>query len=386
VSADWDVAVVGAGPAGCSAAIAAAAAGARTVLLERAALPRYKTCGGGLIGVSRAALRAAIGTALPGWPTVEPRDTTTSATFTYRGRYSRTLRHREPFLAMVNRDEFDHALAKAAAEAGVAVRDQTRVRSIEQRPDGPVSLGTDDGRVTARAVVGADGSASRVGRWVGVECDEVDLGLELELAAGERERDWRGRILIDWGPLPGSYGWVFPKGERLTVGVISERGEPEATREYLDRFVRDLDMAGLPVLESSGHLTRCRRDGSPLFRGSVLVAGDAAGLLEPCTREGISFALRSGTLAGRAAAGLAGGHPAAADGYRDAVEGELGAEMRAGRVFRAALRRRPWAFHLALCTIPAAWSSFVKLATGGSSYPEALRKWPLESLLPRLAR
>ncbi len=378
----WDVAVIGAGPAGCSAAAAAAAAGARTVLLERAALPRYKTCGGGLVGVSRAALQAA----LPAGLAVEPRDTATSATFTYRGRYSRTLRHPEPFLAMVNRDEFDHALAKSAAEAGVALRDQTRVRSVEQHPDGLVSLGTEVGAVTARAVVGADGSASRVGRWVGVECDEVDLGLELELAAGRLKDAWRGRILIDWGPLPGSYGWVFPKDDRLTVGVISERGDPEATRQYLDSFVRELGMAGLPVLESSGHLTRCRRDGSPLFRGSVLVAGDAAGLLEPCTREGISFALRSGGLAGRAAAAVAGGDEAAADRYRAAVEQELGAEMRAGRVFRAALSRRPWAFHLALMAAPAAWSSFVKFATGRSSYPEALRKRPIAPLLRRLAR
>ena len=60
--------------------------------------------------------------------------------------------------------------------------------------------------------------------------------------------------------------------------------------------------------------------------------------------------------------------------------------MRAGRVFRAALSRRPWAFHLALMTTPAAWSSFVKFATGRSTYPEALRKRPIAPLLRRLAR
>lgn len=379
--AEFDVAVVGAGPAGCSASLAAAAAGARTVLLERATLPRYKTCGGGLVGVSLASL--------PGGVSVESRDATTSATFTYRGRYRRTLRHAEPFLAMVNRDEFDHVLARSAAAAGVTVRDGTRVRSVEEGADGLVTVHTEGGAVTVRALVGADGSASRVGRYVGVECAEVDLGLELELAAdGELAAAWRGRILIDWGRLPGSYGWVFPKGDRLTVGVIAERGDPAATRGYLDGFVRTLGMTALPVLQSSGHLTRCRRDGSPLSCGRVVVAGDAAGLLEPCTREGISFAVRSGRLAGHAAAQMAAdptGAERVARRYAEQIERGLGAEMRAGRLFRAALSRRPWAFHLALLTVPAAWRAFLRLASGQADYPELVARRPVGRLVRRLA-
>ena len=132
---------------------------------------------------------------------------------------------------------------------------------------------------------------------------EIDLGLETEFAWPDASAgDWAGRILIDWGPLPGSYGWVFPKGDALTVGVIAARGEGAATREYLASFIDRLGLAGARELRSSGHLTRCRTDDSPLFRDRVLVAGDAAGLLEPWTREGISYALRSGSWAGAAAA------------------------------------------------------------------------------------
>ena len=86
----WDVAVIGAGPAGLAAARAAAQAGARTVVLERAAHPRYKTCGGGLIGASLAA--AGDGVRIP------VRDEVSSCTFTFRGKRERTRVHRTPML------------------------------------------------------------------------------------------------------------------------------------------------------------------------------------------------------------------------------------------------------------------------------------------------
>src|SRR5690606_13330011 len=138
-------------------------------------------------------------------------------------------------------------------------------------------------------------------RNVGVTYDQVDLGMEVEVPA-PAGGDWTGRLLLDWGPLPGTYGWVFPKRDLLTVGVIAARGRGEATRAYLASFLGRLGLSTVERVHDSGHLTRCRAPASPLRHGRVIVAGDAAGLLEPWTREGISFALRSGALAGAAAA------------------------------------------------------------------------------------
>ncbi len=356
----WDVAIVGGGPAGLSAAHAAASAGARTIVLERAEHPRYKTCGGGLIGASLAAVAGHI--------EVPARDIVHTAVFTYRGgrTVTRTSR-RGPLVSMVRREEFDDALRCAAVEAGAVVRQRTAVRGLVDGADVVSATLAGGDTVTAKVVVGADGSAGITSRHVGVEFDQVDLGLEVELPVdGELERRWAGRLLIDWGPLPGSYGWVFPKGEQLTVGVIAPRGDGDGTRRYLRQFLDQLGLSGITPTQDSGHLTRCRGVTSPLRRGRVVVAGDAAGLLEPWTREGISFALRSGRLAGDAAARAAlrpDGLDEQLDGYTSTVERTLGREMAAGRRLLGAFRKHPTVLHTALAT-PPGWRVFTGFCRG----------------------
>jgi geranylgeranyl reductase family protein len=367
----WDVAVVGAGPAGATAARAAAAAGARVVLLEKAALPRYKTCGGGLIGFSRASLPA--GFDLP------VRQRIDAICFTHDGRKARTRRERGgELLSLVNRADFDHALAKAAVEAGAVLREGMAVTGVAER-DGVAALTlADDSEVLARAVVGADGSASRISRYVRVCFSRVDLGLEAEIPVPPAvAAEWSGRLLIDWGPVPGSYGWVFPKGDTLTVGVIAARGSGNATRAYYRDLIGRLGLAGYPPISDSGHLTRCRTPDSPLARGRVLVAGDAAGLLEPWTREGISYALRSGRLAGEAAARLAAAPDpraaAEAQRYCEQVEALLGPEMAAGARLLAAFEKHPGFFHTAVTTLPTAWRAFAEFCRGRTTFATLLR-------------
>ncbi|HVM28874.1 MAG TPA: geranylgeranyl reductase family protein [Mycobacteriales bacterium] len=364
----WDVVVVGGGPAGAAAARTAAQTGARTLLLEREHLPRYKRCGGGLIGLSQAAVAdAGVDVA------ALSRDVVGRMTFTSRGRHAYT-REAEPFLPMVVRAELDEALVQAAADAGAAVRDGTTVTGYTTETDG-VRLTTSGGELRARAVVGADGSGSRAAAHVGVACESVDLGMEAELPVPPGT-DWQGHVLLDWGPVPGSYGWVFPKGDRLTVGVIGARERGGDVRAYFRSFVASL---GLDIADGEhvgGHLTRVRTTSSPLRRGRVLVAGDAAGLLEPWTREGISFALRSGALAGAAAVG--------GSSYESAVDRVLGDEMAAGRRALAAFTRHPRAVHEVLRRGPGMWPRFRRLVSGGTTMPEQLSRLPVRALVTAL--
>ncbi|MDX6265306.1 MAG: hypothetical protein QOD70_46 [Frankiales bacterium] len=354
----WDVAVVGAGPAGASAARAAAAAGARVLLLEKAQVPRYKRCGGGLIGPAQQAL-ADSGVKIAGLS----RDHVGRFTFTHGGRrgFSRAA---TPFLPMVLRSELDAELVRIAQEAGAQLRTGSTVGAYDEQ-DGVVTLGTSDGPVWARAVVAADGSASRASGYVGVHCDLVDIGLEAELPR-PRGSDWDGRVLLDWGPVPGSYGWVFPKGETLTVGVIGDRDAGPAMRDYYRAFVASLGLDLATAVQDGGHQTRVRAAGSPLRRGQVLVAGDAAGLLEPWTREGISFALRSGRLAGQAAVGEL-------PSYEAAVEAALGAEVAAGRRALQVFSRRPGLVHQVMRT-PPLWPLLQELVSGRTTMAEQLER------------
>ncbi|MCM4079402.1 geranylgeranyl reductase family protein [Paractinoplanes hotanensis] len=358
----WDVAVVGGGPSGLSAARAAAAAGARTIVLERAEHPRYKTCGGGLIGTSLAYASEHID--------VPARDKISALTFTRAGRHSFTRRAASsPFLTLVRRDDFDHAWYSAAVTAGAVVRQNAQVRAVDQ---GVVTL-TDGEQITAGTIIGADGSAGITSRYVGVTFAQQDLGLEVELAATEADRStWEGRVLLDWGSFPGSYGWVFPKQDELTVGVIMAKGHGAETKKYLAGFLEHLGLSDRRVVRDSGHLTRCRRPDAPLRRGRVAVVGDAAGLLEPWTREGISYALRSGGWAGSAWKDLS--------RYEHQVTAELAPEMAAGRRMLDAFSRYPRVVHAAMAT-PLGWRAFESFCQGNLSMAGVIQRPSVRALL-----
>ena len=365
VAAQWDVAVIGAGPGGLAAAHAAASAGARTIVLERAEHPRYKTCGGGLIGTSLAVAKSRI--------TVPARDTVAAITFTDNGRRAFTRRSPgRPVLTMVRRDDFDFAWYRAAVAAGAEVRQRAQVRDLDQDAEAASVTLADGAVITARCVIGADGSAAISSRHVGVTFDQQDLGLEVEVAATEADRAaYRGRVLLDWGTVPGSYGWVFPKDDELTVGVIMEKGRGGETKQYLADFLARLGLADRRVVRDSGHLTRCRHADAPLRKGRVLVVGDAAGLLEPWTREGISYALRSGTWAGEVAARAR--TPAQLAEYDQQVQGELAPEMAAGRRLFQVFAKHPRLMHAAMAT-PMGWRAFESFCRGELSMAGVVRR------------
>jgi geranylgeranyl reductase family protein len=377
----YDVVIVGAGPAGSSAALAAARVGANALILDRSRFPRYKTCGGGLIGATLGSLPADLD--------VPVQQEIFATTFSRRGR---DVRHRGSptrILSLVDRSDFDNALLARAVREGAVARLDTMVSSIAEEGD-TVVLATSRGPVRARYVIGADGSASRTARYVGVALSQVDLGLEVELDATDLSDAWAGRIHLDWGPIPGSYAWVFPKGRRLTVGVIARKGTPRQTRDYLTAFLREQGLHDARIVHESGHLTRCRTPRSPLGKGRVLLCGDAAGLLEPWTREGISFAVRSGAMAGELAAGAAqqatAREPARAQAeYTARIGSSLAMEMQAGALFLTAFERHPQIMHTLLARTPWGWREFCRIILGETTLARAMRHTPVRLALRMLA-
>jgi flavin-dependent dehydrogenase len=265
--------------------------------------------------------------------------------FTRKGAGPVTIERAEPFLGMVDRQKFDAALVEAAVDSGAVFRDRVTVKEVRETLD-EVELDTGSGILRARIVIGADGSASRIARYVGVHYRSTDLGLEDEIPIGP-DSPWRNTILLDWGRSRGSYAWVFPKADVASIGVIQRTGDPEATRAYLAEWKARLGVGDAPTVHSSGHLTHWREPDSPLRRGRVVVAGDAAGLLEPWLREGISFALRSGTWAGEAAA-AATADPDVLEGYVRRVQDVLAPEQRSGALLLTVFERFPALLHWSL--------------------------------------
>lgn len=374
----WDVIVVGAGPAGSTAARVAAARGLEVLLLDKASFPRDKTCGGGLIGISSALL--------------PPRVLETSDRVIYdiglSHKMGRMHRRRSPkaLLHMVERITFDQANVDAAIEAGATFKDSVNVRELEETVDS-VQLTTSAGLLKARTVIGADGAGGRVGRYVGAQMGSTDLGLEVEIPHDPEGED-RYTVRLDWGPRPGTYAWVFPKASSLTVGVIERKGQPALTREYLNDWIRTVDPHPYAEQEYkvSGHLTQWRTPGSPLRRGNVILAGETAGLLEPWTREGISFALRSGTWAGGAVASALQITPRALDAYVQRIEIDLEPEIAAGRLFLRLYEKHPQLIHRAAAFSSIGTKLFFNFCQGTVTLAGALRHGFVRKVVLRLAK
>lgn len=313
-----DVIVVGAGPAGSTAARCLAEGGARVILFDRARFPRDKLCGGGLTPKATQLIpQTAVATVQRWVERVE-----------VRSRFgSFELGDSLSIVGMVERREFDLALVEAAAAGGVDVRDGTPALSA-RADDHVVEVVTAGGAVVrAAAVVVADGEPSRLARSVGLESPSSRRVLALEVILPLASGIDGDRAVLGCR-VPGGYAWYFPKGDHASVGVGTARPSRYASlRSDLDRFIRSLGLPAAPR-KVRGHWIPLGLRRGRLASGRALVAGDAAGAADPLFGEGIAFALATGVLASRAVGQLLQGQASDLAGYEQAVRSTLGPRMR----------------------------------------------------------
>lgn len=315
---DWDVAVVGAGPAGSAAAIAAMRArpSSRVLLLDSADFPRDKVCGDGIaphamdvlstLGVDIDDLTA--GTQ----PIVRLRLQSPSGV--EASRVTSRPAH------VVPRSVFDHRLVQAATRAGAVLR-RHRVRTIDIAQDAVLI----DGTIRARIVIGADGAESVVRRSIGAppaRPGSVAIAVR-GYAPLDRWRPGEQLLTMTRAHWP-AYAWVFPIGDgRANVGYGELLRDLPPSRAHLERRLRALLPAGIQPGSLRGHRLPLSTGRPGVAYGRVLLAGDAASLINPLTGEGIYYAVLSGSLAGA----VAGEADAAAD-YRRNLRSALGAHLR----------------------------------------------------------
>jgi flavin-dependent dehydrogenase len=231
---------------------------------------------------------------------------------------------------VVPRSDFDQRLVDAAVGAGAELR-QHRVRALRQvgGPNPAVSL---DDELTASVVVGADGAQSLLRTLAGVAPVRRRALALRGYAPTPPDRVGKQAIVFGPGRQP-SYAWSFDRGDGLANVGYGElvTGEHTLTRALLQHRLEEL-LPGATVDAEAwlGHHLPLSSSTWEQPDGNVLLAGDAAGLVNPMTGEGIYYAVATGVLAGRAAvSGLAEGDPASAGArYRLAVRSRLSRHLR----------------------------------------------------------
>jgi len=370
----FDVLVVGAGPAGSACAIRLGRAGARVLLVDRARFPRDKPCGGGLTG--RALSHAPCDVS----PVVEHVVDRMVLRLGYRRTFARGTDR--PLILMTQRRRLDAFLAEQATVAGVEFRDRTRVEAIEARPDGVTAI-VDGSPVSATYLVGADGANGVVAKAVGIG-DQIVRGVALEGNVAWTTLDpgpFTRTAWVELGVVPGGYGWVFPKGDHANVGVGGWREEGPRLRDHLARLAGAHGLEPTDLTDVRGHRLPMRRLGTSAASGHILLVGDAAGLVDPLSGDGIYEAFVSAELA---ADSITSERPEA---YEPALAAALDPHASASWTGKRAADRFPWACFWA-ARAPGVFGAVAGLLAGDLAHPSEARglaRPPLRAL-SRLAR
>ena len=351
-----DVTVIGAGPAGALLAYLLAQKGWRVVLVEKERLPRVKPCGGGLNHKTVALLPFPID--------VATERVVSRLVFTQNLRWPFARHSARPLVSMVTRCAFDHFLVEKAAAAGTHVYDACRVTHLEVQPQS-LHVHTDQASWHSRYLAFADGAKGTLRRQLGfTEVARHDIGLDMDVEVTPPCPWTSDTLYIDWGTHSQAYAWAFPKAEHWSIGVKGPVHCSAALVQYLRQFMQRWHIQPGPgKLRYLAHMLPTRHPGMPLVRGRALVLGDAAGLLEPFTGEGIYYAVRSAYLAATAleTASLTDAEPLS---YAVAVEQDIMPDLLGARALQQLFDAWPLALHLLLRLHPRSWRAFAKLLGG----------------------
>lgn len=360
----FDVIVVGAGPAGSTSAFFLAQAGVSVLLLDRAGFPRDKPCGGGVTGRAAQLLPFSIE------PVVEDVVDRLEIGLSYARRFER--RGQKPLIFMTRRAALDAFLVEKACAAGAVFRDSTRVTEVELRAD-EVLVKTKDWTGRAKALVGADGTNGITARALGCDGARVHLvALEADLSHDSVDRDrYRGRAVLELGVVPGGYGWIFPKRDHVNIGVGGWETEGPRLRSHLRELVDGHDLGKGSLENVRGYRLPLRGAGDLLTNGRGLVVGDAAGLVDPLTGDGMYEAFLSAKLASKAVVDVVRGRADELTPYAEATLRSIGPLCAASWGGKRAFDRFP-RLSYSVARTQRAWRVIAELLQDGE--PEAAPK------------
>jgi geranylgeranyl reductase family protein len=285
----WDAIVVGAGPAGCAAAYDLALAGREVLLLDRAEFPRQKACAGGLTLKTVRALRYS----------VEPiiRQQISQVRLEPDASQATVLRRRSTYCFMTVRRELDDYCFRQTLAVGAKFQRIRAITAISEDSSG-VAITFDGQPLQTRFLIGADGVHSRVRQLTSGDAGWFWRAFALEATiplTNAAEHD----LIFDFAPVRDGYGWIFPKGDHINIGLYSYASEEKIDRARLAAYIRNRrgDATAADVIgQYAGFGAAQHKIGAT----RIFLTGDAGGFVDPLTGEGIYFAIASGQAAAAA--------------------------------------------------------------------------------------
>jgi geranylgeranyl reductase family protein len=358
----FDCVIVGAGPAGGTAAYHLSKRGYSVLVLEKETLPRYKPCGGGVSPVVQE------------WfdfdftPAISIKADTVRYTWNMADPVEVKLQTKEP-IWMVRRDVFDHFLIQQAQKQGAQVRDNTAVTGIEFKSD-HWQVNTANGPVEGRYLIAADGAKGPMAKWLGFKERKRRLAgaLEVETPAPTNSNPV---IHFEFGMVKNGYIWNFPKADGYSIGVGTFiGGEPQDFKNILTEYGKKMFDVDINASKQYGHAL-CLWDGDQkLHTQNAVLAGEAACLVDPFTAEGIRPSMFSGLKASEAIAKALGGDVNALEKYTEVMIEEWGSDMKWAQRIASAFYRLPKMGYKVGIKRPAATVIMTKIQCGELRYSD----------------
>jgi len=361
----FDCIIVGAGPAGGSAAYHLAKQGRSVLILEKDALPRYKPCGGG------------VSPAIAQWfdfdfsPAISCRVDTLRYTLNLEDPVDVKLENQEP-IWMVKRDVFDHFLVQQAQKHGAELRDNEQVTGIEFKVD-RWQVNTANGSVEAKYLIAADGAKGNMAKWLGFKDRKRRLAGALEVDT--TSENVVNTINFEFGLVKNGYIWNFPKADGYSIGIGTFRGgEAQDFKKILDVYGKGAFGIDINNFTQYGH-PLCLWDGDQkLHTQNAVLAGEAACVVDPMTAEGIRPSIFSGIKAAEAIHSALSGTSNALEKYTETMATEWGADMKWAQRLATAFYQFPKVSYKAAVKRPSASMTMARVLAGELSYSDIAGK------------
>lgn len=334
----YDAIVVGAGPAGIAAATQLAKSGARVLVLEKHTLPRYKACAGAVSG------RAAKFLTVDFSPVVEDVIHRVKVHWANSDTPPVEYTSETPIAYLIMRSDFDYFLVQHATRAGAIIHDNEEVKTVNLGLEA-VEVITPYSTYKAATLIGADGALGTVARQSNLFVPKSS-GIAMEIEAdvpAQRLDEWHNTVLVSYGIPRHGYAWLFPKSRHLSLGM----GTFSPHRpEFVSGFTAFTDSLGItwerhqlkahPIPLGGLERRVCRR--------RLLLAGDAAGLADPLSGEGIAYAIHSGLLAANSTLAALDTGDFSMSSYQSSIDREINADLRVAKQLSAAFYALPKVF------------------------------------------